>query len=79
MASRHRGQAAGHRHVRERSGAAREGGTETRDHHLGRHGRFERCTDGLPAWFDDNVETSCLDSLNDGTFAAFGAADGRLF
>jgi hypothetical protein len=42
-------------------------------------GRFERCTDGLPAWFDDNVETSCLDSLNDGSFAAFGAADGRLF
>jgi hypothetical protein len=59
--------------------ASREGGTETRDHHLGRRGRFERCTDGLPAWFDDNVETSCLDSLNDGSFAAFGAADGRLF
>jgi hypothetical protein len=42
-------------------------------------GRFERCTDGLPAWFDDNIDTYCLDSLNDGSFAAFGTADGRLF
>ncbi|HEU4528508.1 MAG TPA: sialidase family protein [Actinomycetota bacterium] len=43
------------------------------------HGRFERCTDGLPAWFDDNIDTYCLDSLNDGSFAAFGTADGRVF
>lgn len=42
-------------------------------------GRFERCTDGLPAWFDDNIDTYCLDSLNDGSFAAFGTPDGRLF
>ena len=42
-------------------------------------GRFERCTDGLPAWFEDNIDTYCLDSLNDGSFAAFGTADGRLF
>ena len=32
-------------------------------------GRFERCTDGIPAWFDDNIYTYCLDSLNDGSFA----------
>jgi hypothetical protein len=42
-------------------------------------GRFERFTDGLPAWFDDNIDTYSLDSLNDGSFAAFGTADGRLF
>jgi hypothetical protein len=42
-------------------------------------GRFERCTDGLPAWFDDNIDTYCLDSLNNGSFAALGTADGRLF
>jgi hypothetical protein len=42
-------------------------------------GRFERCTDGLPAWFDDNIDTYCLDSLNDGSFAAFGTAAGGLF
>ena len=23
-------------------------------------GQFERCTDGLPEWFDDNVDTFCL-------------------
>jgi len=33
----------------------------------------------LPAWFDDNIDTYCLDSLNDGSFAAFGTAAGRLF
>jgi len=40
---------------------------------------FERCRDGLPEWFDDNVDTSCLDALPDGSFAAFGTSDGRLF
>ena len=44
-----------------------------------RGGAFERCTAGLPAWFDDNIDTYCLDALNDGSFAAFGTADGRLF
>jgi hypothetical protein len=40
---------------------------------------FERCTAGLPGWFDDNIDTYCLDALNDGSFAAFGSSDGRLF
>ena len=35
-------------------------------------GSFERCTAGLPEWFDDNIDTYCLDALNDGSFAAFG-------
>ena len=44
-----------------------------------RGGPFERCTVGLPGWFDDNIDTYCLDALNDGSFAAFGTSDGRLF
>jgi hypothetical protein len=32
-----------------------------------------------PGWFDDNIDTHCLDALNDGSFAAFGTSDGRLF
>jgi hypothetical protein len=42
-------------------------------------GPFERCTGGLPGWFDGNIDTFCLDALNDGSFAAFGTSDGRLF
>jgi hypothetical protein len=42
-------------------------------------GPFERCTAGLPGWFDDNIDTYCLDALNDGSFAAFGTSDGHLF
>jgi len=42
-------------------------------------GSFERCTSGLPEWFEDNIDTYCLDALNDGTFAAFGTGDGYLF
>jgi len=42
-------------------------------------GGFERCTAGLPERFDDNIDTYCLDALNDGSFAAFGTSDGRLF
>jgi hypothetical protein len=42
-------------------------------------GAFERCTTGLPEWFDDNVDTFWLDALNDGSFAAFGTSEGRLF
>ena len=37
---------------------------------------FERRT---TEWFDDNIDTYCLDALNDGSFAAFGTSDGRLF
>ena len=42
-------------------------------------GALERCTAGLPGWFDGNIDTYCLDALNDGSFAAFGTSDGRLF
>jgi hypothetical protein len=42
-------------------------------------GRFERCRVGLPEWFDDNIDSYCLDALNDGSYAAFGTADGRLY
>jgi hypothetical protein len=42
-------------------------------------GRFDRCRDGLPEWFDDNIDTYCLDALNDGSYAAFGTADGRVY
>ena len=42
-------------------------------------GGFERCRDGLPEWFDDNVDSMCLDALPDASFAAFGTSDGQLF
>jgi hypothetical protein len=42
-------------------------------------GPFERCRDGLPEWFDDNVDTYCLDAVPDGSFAAFGTSDGSVF
>lgn len=42
-------------------------------------GAFERCTNGLPDWFDDNIDSLCLDSPPDGSFAAFGTGDGRVF
>jgi hypothetical protein len=44
-----------------------------------RGGRFERCRAGLPEWFDDNIDTYCLDALNDGSYAAFGTSDGRVY
>ncbi len=41
---------------------------------------FERCREGLPESFDDNIDTYCLDALpDDGSFAAFGTSDGRVF
>ena len=42
-------------------------------------GGFERCREGLPAWFDDNIDSMCLDALPDGSDAAFGTPDGQLF
>jgi hypothetical protein len=42
-------------------------------------GRLERCRSGLPEAFDDNIDTHCLDALPDGSFAAFGTSDGRVF
>jgi hypothetical protein len=42
-------------------------------------GTLERCRTGLPEWFDDNIDTYCLDALPDGALAAFGTSDGRLY
>ena len=42
-------------------------------------GRLERCQTGLPEWFDDNIDTYCLDALPQGSFVAFGTSDGRVF
>ena len=39
--------------------------------------RFERCRDGLPEWFDDNVDTACLAAR--GSLVVFGTEDGRVF
>jgi hypothetical protein len=38
---------------------------------------FERCHKGLPEWFSSNIDTRCL--VLDGTNAAFGTDDGRVF
>lgn len=40
---------------------------------------FEKCTQGLPEWFKENIDSYNLDSLPDGKLAAFGTRDGRLF
>jgi hypothetical protein len=43
-------------------------------------GAFEHCKTGLPEWFNDNIDTYCLDALpEEGSFAAFGTSDGRVF
>ena len=42
-------------------------------------GRLERCRAGLPEWFDDNIDSYCLDALPEGSFIAFGTPDGRVF
>ena len=44
-----------------------------------RGGAFERCRSGLPEWFDDNIDSLCLDALPDAGAAAFGTEDGRVF
>ena len=36
-----------------------------------------RCRDGLPEWFDDNIDTACLAAA--GRLAVFGTRDGRVF
>ncbi len=38
---------------------------------------FMKCEEGLPDWFDDNIDTACLVAM--GHEAAFGTADGRVF
>jgi hypothetical protein len=40
-------------------------------------GPFERCREGLPGWFGDNIDSACLDATSD--LAAFGTSDGGLF
>jgi hypothetical protein len=42
-------------------------------------GPFERCRTGLPDWFDDNIDTYCLEALPDGALAAFGTSDGDVY
>jgi hypothetical protein len=39
--------------------------------------RFERCRDGLPEWFDKNVDTACLAAS--GPIVVFGTEDGRVY
>jgi hypothetical protein len=41
-------------------------------------GTFERCLAG-PGWFDNNIDSYCLDALPDGSLAAFGTSDGRVY
>jgi hypothetical protein len=41
-------------------------------------GPFERCRVGTGR-FDGNIDSHCLDALPDGTLAAFGTADGRVY
>jgi hypothetical protein len=40
---------------------------------------LERCRTGLPEWFDDNIDSYCLDANPDRPFVAFGTSDGRVF
>jgi hypothetical protein len=39
--------------------------------------RFERCSEGLPRWFDDNIDTACLAAA--GGLVVLGTGDGRIF
>jgi hypothetical protein len=40
---------------------------------------FERSTQGVPEWFEQNIDSLCLDAFPDGSLAAFGTKDGQLF
>jgi hypothetical protein len=42
-------------------------------------GGLERCRTGLPDWFDDNIDSYCLDAHPDRSFVAFGTSDGLVF
>lgn len=44
---------------------------------LGSDDPFERCTGGLPEWFDGNIDTGCLDGGD--TLVALTTPDGRVF
>jgi hypothetical protein len=41
-------------------------------------GAFERCREGMPAWFDANIDSYCLDALPGGELAAIVTDDGRV-
>jgi hypothetical protein len=38
---------------------------------------FERCRDGLPEWFQGNVDTACVDAA--GSTVAFGTGTGEVY
>ncbi|MGH2788264.1 MAG: WD40/YVTN/BNR-like repeat-containing protein [Actinomycetota bacterium] len=38
---------------------------------------LEKCERGLPAWFDDNIDTGCVAARDE--LAVLGSADGRVF
>lgn len=38
---------------------------------------FAKCEEGLPEWFSDNIDTSCLSAS--GPTAAFGTSDGNVY
>jgi hypothetical protein len=40
-------------------------------------GAFQRCTSGLPEWFDKNIDSVCLDAR--GATAAFGTQGGEVY
>jgi hypothetical protein len=41
--------------------------------------KFERCSDGLPGWFEGNLDSLCLDALPDGKLAAFATQNGDVY
>jgi hypothetical protein len=42
-------------------------------------GAFDQCRAGLPEWFEDNIDSYCLDAPPDGPVAALGTSDGRVY
>jgi len=40
---------------------------------------FERCRDGLPEWFEGNLDSLCVDALPNGSLAAFATEGGDLY
>ncbi len=40
---------------------------------------FERCRDGLPEWFEGNLDSLCVDALPSGSLAAFATEGGDVY
>lgn len=40
---------------------------------------LKRCRRGLREWFDNNIDTHCVDASPDGRFAAFATSSGHVF